>query len=110
MAKVCYVVGTRDYVCYVRHGKKKFVLQHPPFFVPPPHSWGSPQKKLTHPVSKFFFSPPPYIYVRAHLYVNLLDIKRLARFPIYLPHLCPSFSLYITMPKGSYGVHCFTTG
>ena len=50
----------RDYVCYVRHGKKKNFCRTQFFSYPPPPLGGvTPEKK--YPTRyQFFFFPPPW--------------------------------------------------
>ena len=44
---------------YVRHGKKFFFCRTHFFSYPTSLGGGHPRKKISHPVSKFFFFPPP---------------------------------------------------
>ena len=52
----------RDYVWYVRHGKKIFFCRTHFFSYPTPLGGVTPEKKISHLVSKFFFFPPPWLF------------------------------------------------
>ena len=50
----------RDYVWYVRHGKQRFFLRDPIFFIPPPPLGGdTPEKNIPPGIKKIFLPPPP---------------------------------------------------